>query len=170
MPDFGTFTPKCTLVRKFGHVVTISDFRTAITDFKTNFSLLSAAEAMAEDYYEEKNAINPTGSVLGTFAVSSERRGDNPDDDVYDGFTALLTAINNELMEEMFEEGSTAVADSDSIKLKTSFKVKLTNGDTATVTFTDKKITFSGYNIDATGTAFTTWADTQTIFSTDPDA
>ena len=170
MPDFGTFTPKCTLVRTFAHVTNIGDFREAIDDFKENLSILTSAEPSAEDYYEVKHVLTPAGLQYLDLAVSGARKGENPDDDVYAGFTALLAAVNNDLAEAMYEEGYTAIADTDSIRLKTSFKVKFSNGDTGTITFGDKKIVLSGYSLDATGTAFTTWANTQDIFSTDPDA
>lgn len=170
MPDFGTFTPKCTLVRTFGHITDIAAFRTAITDFKAATTLVSSTEISAEEYSETKHILSLQGAHLLDLAVAGSRKGENPDEDVYAGFTALLAAVNNDLAEAMYEEGSTAVADSDTLKLKNSYKVKFSNGDTGTVTFGDKKIILSGYTLDATGTSFSTWADTKAIFSTDPDA
>ena len=169
MPDFGSFAPKIYLVRKFGHITDIDDFVDAIAAYKET-AAVSSVEPSAEDYSEERNIISPAGLVWFNLLVSAARKGENPDEDVYAGFTALFASLGNEFAETMYSEGYTSVADSDTIKLKTSFKVKYANGDTATLTFTDKKIMLSGYSIEATGTTFTTWANSQEIFSTDPDA
>lgn len=168
MPDFGTFAPKITLVRKFGHVTDIDDFVDAIADYKTQTTVTSL-EPSAEDYSEEKNVMDDAGNVRLNILISGARKGENVDEDALTGFKTMFASFTNDWAEVTYDDGWTVAADSDSIKLKTSFKVKFANGDTATLTFTDKKITLSGYAIEATGTAFTTWANTQEIFSTDPD-